>query len=70
MLNDKERIMVNMKNFMDSYKELLDSIMEFEDEDIEDINDIIAKKYPFHKCLFELLDDVYEWQEDVEDRLL
>lgn len=67
--NDKEKILLNMTKFVNAYKNLLDSVLEYEGDDVDFVNDVIASEFPFHKDMYELLFDIYNWQDDVEDKL-
>lgn len=68
--NKKEEILLNMTKFVNAYKNLLDSVLEYDDDDVDFVNDVIANEYPLGKDMYELLFDIYNWQDDVEDKFL
>ena len=68
--NDKEKILLNMTKFVNAYKNLFDSIFEYEGDDVDFVNDVISNEYPLGKDMYELLFDIYNWQDDVEDKFL
>ena len=71
----ENRIKHNMEMLVKYYQSFLDSIEEYQDiyqdneEKLDYLQEVLATENPFNKCLHDLLYDLYDYEENIKDKL-
>lgn len=68
-MKGKSELLTSISNLKESLYDFIIQLEKLEKDNDIDINDIIVEKYPFNKDLYEKENDIYNWLENIGEKI-
>lgn len=68
-MKNKSELLSSISNLKESLYDFIIQLEKFEKDNNIDINDVIKEKYPFNSDLYEKEDNIFEWLNNISEKI-
>lgn len=68
-MKNKSELLLSISNLKESLYDFIINLEKYERENNIDINDVIKEKYPFNKDLYEKENEIFNWLENINEKI-
>lgn len=68
-MKNKSELLSSIFNLKESLYDFIINLEKYERENNIDINDVIKEKYPFNKDLYEKENEIFNWLENINEKI-
>lgn len=68
-MKNKSELLSSIFNLKESLYDFIINLEKYERENDVDINDVIKEKYPFNSDLYEKEDNIFEWLNNISEKI-
>ena len=68
-MKNKSELLKSISNLKDSLYDFIVELEKVEEDNNIDINNIIVEKYPFEKDLYDKENDIFDWLDNIDEKI-